>query len=970
MKKPNIFDEDVNVVKKKGKDGGDYREYEPDKETDWREPHDSKNVDEVKKRDYKKEYAKYGKSKKAKKYRAELNAYNRKRGTYGNGDKKDASHKGGKIVGYEEQSKNRGRREKSRLKKEIIDDFLTQIDFKMLIEATQTNLANADDGPNMFFKKTTPYMSRGHKTAGKLGWEVVNYIMGDSKILPNDYPIYPDGPVPSVSWLPAGVGGGNTPNNQLDLTGAPSWNKWLQHMRRLSQLVGYELIDYLTDKEDVVDDTKETQKVGTEEKPKETSTKRKDIQEVFTKDWWLELLTEDDRMNLDEGIKFKNFLKDWSKKSKQPIEKVNKSMNNKNTFAIAKLNDFSVDKVHDSAKKGFKTFQKVMNYVPDKVSGVLHKTKFGQKKDKALGKVDDYLKKHPKLKRIMGVAAGAAITYAWTKMTFVGDPEYDLDLSAAASAAALGDYTMTDLFSGELGTKFLVLTAIGAGTGLTMPYTKVLGTAGTFAAGIGFGAYRAYKKRKAKTQDKEKQKFKGLPDKVKNPNPNGRRKEIGLQGAVNWISKNKGNKAAKKFVQKLKTKNIKESLLLEGGAYGHMAHPFDDKDLTFGDLKQIIEDGLGGNLSREDNVTEKLDGQNIMISWKDGNLIAARNKGHIKNGGETALDTKGISNKFAGRGDIKDAFVFAMKDLEKAIRKLSDKQKEKIFNNGYNFMNMEVMWPKSANVIDYDKAELIFHGALKYNDAGVVKGEVKGSGRILAGMIKQVNMHIGKKYKIGKPVFLDVPKHQDFSNMKGKFIGKLNKLKSEYGLKDNDTLALYHQSYWEEYIYNAAQQFGYNIPNKILKNLTKRWAFFDKSYKIPTIRTDLKDQSKFLEWVLNTDKEDHKKMVKENMKPFETLFFEVGAEILKNVKGFMAANPDKAVQGIRKRLKTAISGVKAAGDKKKLNTLKLQLDKLNKIGGVNAIVPSEGIVFKYKGNTYKFTGAFAPVNQIAGLINF
>jgi len=60
-----------------------------------------------------------------------------------------------------------------------------------------------------------------------------------------------------------------------------------------------------------------------------------------------------------------------------------------------------------------------------------------------------------------------------------------------------------------------------------------------------------------------------------------------------------------------------EGLLMEGGAYGHMAHPFDDKDLTFGDLKKIIENGLGGKLSREDNVTEKLDGQNLMISWRE-----------------------------------------------------------------------------------------------------------------------------------------------------------------------------------------------------------------------------------------------------------------------------------------------------------------------------------------------------------------
>jgi hypothetical protein len=68
-------------------------------------------------RDYKDEYRKFQSSKKMKKYRAELNQYNRKRGTYGNGDGKDASHKGGKISGFEAESKNRGRREKSRKKK-------------------------------------------------------------------------------------------------------------------------------------------------------------------------------------------------------------------------------------------------------------------------------------------------------------------------------------------------------------------------------------------------------------------------------------------------------------------------------------------------------------------------------------------------------------------------------------------------------------------------------------------------------------------------------------------------------------------------------------------------------------------------------------------------------------------------------------------------------------------------------------
>jgi len=75
------------------------------------------SVSEVAERDYKDEYKKFQSSTKSKKYRAELNKYNRDKGTYGNGDNKDASHKGGKIVGFESEKKNRGRAEKSRLKK-------------------------------------------------------------------------------------------------------------------------------------------------------------------------------------------------------------------------------------------------------------------------------------------------------------------------------------------------------------------------------------------------------------------------------------------------------------------------------------------------------------------------------------------------------------------------------------------------------------------------------------------------------------------------------------------------------------------------------------------------------------------------------------------------------------------------------------------------------------------------------------
>ena len=99
----------LNLLKKTKK--------EVEKELKSRKTNEGK-LEEKAKRDYKAEYKKFQSSPKSKKYRAELNKYNRKKGTYGNGDGKDASHKGGKISGFEKESVNRGRREKSRLKKE------------------------------------------------------------------------------------------------------------------------------------------------------------------------------------------------------------------------------------------------------------------------------------------------------------------------------------------------------------------------------------------------------------------------------------------------------------------------------------------------------------------------------------------------------------------------------------------------------------------------------------------------------------------------------------------------------------------------------------------------------------------------------------------------------------------------------------------------------------------------------------
>lgn len=407
-------------------------------------------------------------------------------------------------------------------------------------------------------------------------------------------------------------------------------------------------------------------------------------------------------------------------------------------------------------------------------------------------------------------------------------------------------------------------------------------------------------------------------------------------------------------------KDLKESLILEGGAYGHMAHPFDiEMNLTFGDLKTIIKGALTGNLEL---AREKTDGQALAISWRDDRgLIAARNGGHLKNKGEKALDISGVATKFAGRGELEKAYNFAMKDLNDAVKGLSKAQRDMIFKQGASFMNLEVIYPTSVNVIPYDQPLLVFHNTIEYDDAGNAIGANQPAAKILAGMIKQINKDVQQNYTIQGPPVTELPKNIELPKLQSKFDGQLKKLQSEFKLKDSNGVADYHQAWWESWVDKNSPS---TLDNKTKMGLVKRWAFFDKSFRLD--RKTITDP-KTLDWANKIDKQDHSKMAKDNLLKFEYIFLGVGAEVLSFMSSVLAVNPDRAVRDMKKRLDQTVKDVQKSGDPKKVEKLKLELERLASIGGKDKIVPNEGIVFVYKGDTYKLTGTFAPLNQILGL---
>jgi hypothetical protein len=322
------------------------------------------------------------------------------------------------------------------------------------------------------------------------------------------------------------------------------------------------------------------------------------------------------------------------------------------------------------------------------------------------------------------------------------------------------------------------------------------------------------------------------------------------------------------------------------------------------------------------------------------------------------MGVQDVISKFAGRGSVSDAFSFAIKDLESAVKGLSDKDKKDIFKNGKCFMNCEIIYPENTNVVPYGTSLLVFHGTMEYNETGDAVGENPAAGAKLAAMVKKINADVQSKFTIQGPPIQKLPVNKDLKAKQPVYLGMISKLQSEFGLTDKNGVADYHQAWWRQFVDKNAS----SLDEQQKIGLVKRWAFGDKSFRIAEITDD-----KLRAWAEQTDKQDQQKIGKQNLMRFEEIFLGVGADVLSFMDSVLTANPDSAKRQMVARLQSTISQVKASGDPKKIAKLKLELQRLNALGGFEKIVPNEGIVFVYGGNTYKLTGAFAPLNQILGI---
>ena len=136
---------------------------------------------------------------------------------------------------------------------------------------------------------------------------------------------------------------------------------------------------------------------------------------------------------------------------------------------------------------------------------------------------------------------------------------------------------------------------------------------------------------------------------------------------------------------------MENKLLLEGGVGGHMNHPYDNDELTFGQLKDLLRSAVAGELRG----TEKTDGQNLFISFDidSQKAKAIRNKTQIKAGGLTPEQLDSFFSEHPAQA-LRYSFVEALQAFEEFAQQLPKKIQMEIFGpSGDIYFNTEVMNP-------------------------------------------------------------------------------------------------------------------------------------------------------------------------------------------------------------------------------------------------------------------------------------
>ena len=310
-----------------------------------------------------------------------------------------------------------------------------------------------------------------------------------------------------------------------------------------------------------------------------------------------------------------------------------------------------------------------------------------------------------------------------------------------------------------------------------------------------------------------------------------------------------------------------------GGVAGHMDHLYDNPDLTFAKMKKIMAAASNGELKAE----EKVDGQNLFLSYSipEGKAKGARNKGNLKQGG---LDASGLATKFAGRGNLLEAFRGGFEAFEKAVEVLSDEEKKKIFGPDTNiWYNAEIMDPGAMNVIKYDGKTLKIHDVGHFifdRETGEKSAIPNRSLAILDNSLERMQKSLEKNdFSLARKALIRLQSLEDDKDL-NKAVTQIDSALSQVGLRDDSTI--------EKYVYERLiNGIDISMPLELKKEIVNYLMKLPGNIGLKALKKGL-SQERLLD--LNNIVAAKRSLLQEAIEPIEMVVHDFSVAILKGLE--------------------------------------------------------------------------------------
>lgn len=347
-----------------------------------------------------------------------------------------------------------------------------------------------------------------------------------------------------------------------------------------------------------------------------------------------------------------------------------------------------------------------------------------------------------------------------------------------------------------------------------------------------------------------------------------------------------------------------------GGLSRHMMHPHDNLNLTFGDLYRMIAECMGGEVK----FTEKLDGFNIHIMNYMGQLKFARNTKDLQEGG---FDLSDIDNRFSN-DRVRQIFREAYIELQKNPICIPD------WDIHHVTLNCEIIRRGRTNIMFYGENMLVPHGYFRWT---------KESGKWVRDTYEPTS----------RPV--------DFESLHGVSIAAWldGGFSDHRSVNKEMTIQDYYQVRYLKVISKMFPELLHEITPEAHKLIFGRFFGIDK--------TNLRELRKIAGADIQPILYAKNEIVYQIKRYLDEFILSTGTAIVSRCDGINAKTgwSEYTEEVLRADL------AHCEGDEKFEARWRACCHK---------VLPIEGVVFEWEGNMYKWTGPFAPINQLLGASRF